>query len=302
MVGRLRRKLAIASWGPPREGNIHGKVTVDATEALAYLEDVRERTGEKVTITHLVPHDQVALTFLVSMPDGSDLAKARIDHIDRKPLTQVAAELRQAATDLRDGRDENWEKNKQVISLLPTWLLRPLLWLTGLLASSFGVNAPALGVEPFPFGSGVVTSVGMFGLDEAYVPQTPFARVPLWVLVGAVSERPAVVDGQIVARPQLTVTATIDHRFVDGCRSACGHPSRHDRRALAPGRPSASTTGSSTGSRAPRWPASSAGSSPTRGHWTPSCQPEVRFAGPRLTATQMMTSNPVVHGRSQMMN
>ncbi len=200
MVGRLRRKLAIASWRPAREGNIHGKVTVDATEALAYLADVRERTGEKVTITHLVgkavaaalaaeptlngyirlgsfvPHDQVALTFLVSMPDGSDLAKAKIDHVDHKPVTEVAAELRQRAEDLRRGQDEDGEKNKQVIRLLPTWLLRPVLWLTGLLASSFGVNAPALGVEPFPFGSGVVTSVGMFGLDEAYVPQTPFAR------------------------------------------------------------------------------------------------------------------------------
>ena len=244
MVGRLRRKLAIASWRPPREGNIHGKVTVDATEALAYLDDVRERTGEKVTITHLVgkavasalaseptlngyirlgsfvPHDRVALTFLVSMPDGSDLARARIDDIDRKPLRAVAAELRQAATDLRDGRDESWERNKQVIALLPTWLLRPVLWLTGLLASSFGVDAPALGVERFPFGSGVVTSVGMFGLDEAYVPQTPFARVPLWVLVGAVSERPAVVDGAVLPRPMLTVTATIDHRFVDGFQGA----------------------------------------------------------------------------------
>ena len=244
MVGRLRRKLAIASWRPAREGNIHGKVTVDATEALAYLDDVRRRTGEKVTITHLVgkavgaalaaeptlngyirlgrfvPHEQVALTFLVSMADGSDLAKAKVDHVDRKPVTAVASELRQRAEDLRTGNDEDWERNKQVIALLPTWLLRPVLWLTGLLASSFGVNAPALGVEPFPFGSGVVTSVGMFGLDEAWVPQTPFARVPLWVLVGAVTERPTVVDGEVVPRPMLTVTATIDHRFVDGFQGA----------------------------------------------------------------------------------
>ena len=57
-------------------------------------------------------------------------------------------------------------------------------------------------------------------LDEAFVPQTPFARVPLWVLVGAVKERPAVVDGKVVPRPMLTVTATIDHRFVDGFQGA----------------------------------------------------------------------------------
>ena len=47
-----RRKLAIASWDEPREGNIYGKLTVDATQALAYLDWLRQKTGEHVTITH----------------------------------------------------------------------------------------------------------------------------------------------------------------------------------------------------------------------------------------------------------
>jgi pyruvate dehydrogenase E2 component (dihydrolipoamide acetyltransferase) len=79
-----------------------------------------------------------------------------------------------------------------------------------------GVSAPVLGVSRFPFGSAIVTSVGMFGLDEAYVPPTPFARVPLYVLIGAVRDSVTVVDGEIAVRPQLTITATIDHRFIDG--------------------------------------------------------------------------------------
>ena len=49
-----RRKLAIATWAAPREGNIYGKLTVDAGPALAFLDKVRAQTGEKVTITHLV--------------------------------------------------------------------------------------------------------------------------------------------------------------------------------------------------------------------------------------------------------
>jgi pyruvate/2-oxoglutarate dehydrogenase complex dihydrolipoamide acyltransferase (E2) component len=40
--------------------------------------------------------------------------------------------------------------------------------------------------------------------------------VPVYVLVGAIKQQPAVVDGQIVPRPLLTITATIDHRFIDG--------------------------------------------------------------------------------------
>lgn len=236
----LRRKLAIATWRPSRSGNIHGKLTVDATEAMAYLADVRERTGEKVTITHLVgraiaqalavepslngrirlgkfiPHDEVAITFLVAMEDGSDLAKAKVEQADQKGLADIARELREQADRLRTGRDNDWEKSKGVIKLLPTWLLRPLLWVTGWLASSLGVSAPALGVSRFPFGSAIVTSVGMFGLDEGYVPPTPFARVPLYVLIGAVRDGVTVVNGEVAVRSQLTITATIDHRFIDG--------------------------------------------------------------------------------------
>jgi pyruvate/2-oxoglutarate dehydrogenase complex dihydrolipoamide acyltransferase (E2) component len=237
---RLRRKLSIAAWSAPREGNIHGKLTVDVTEALAWLEHATSETGEKVTMTHLVgaavgralaaepslngtirfgrfvPHDEVNVTFLVSMPDGSDLAKARIDHVDRRHPADVARELRERAERLRTGVDDDWEKSKAAIRLLPTWLLRRVVWLTGWLASSLGLDIPALGVQRFAFGSAVVTNVGMFGVDEAYVPPTPFARIPLWILVGAVREVPAVRDGAVVATSQMAIMVTIDHRFIDG--------------------------------------------------------------------------------------
>jgi len=60
----------------------------------------------------------------------------------------------------------------------------------------------------------------MFGLEEGFVPPTPFTRVPVYILVGAVKDRPAVVDGKVQIQPQLTITATIDHRFIDGAQLA----------------------------------------------------------------------------------
>jgi pyruvate dehydrogenase E2 component (dihydrolipoamide acetyltransferase) len=42
----------------------------------------------------------------------------------------------------------------------------------------------------------------------------------VYILVGAVKDQPAVVDGEVVARPTLTITATIDHRFIDGAELA----------------------------------------------------------------------------------
>lgn len=233
-----RRKLAIASWRAPREGNIYGKLTLDATQALAYLEHVRTTTGERATITHLVgkvaaialgeerslngrilmgkyrPHDTVDIAFLVAFEEGADLAQAKIEHADQKSTADIARELREKAERLRARADKDFNKGQGLVKLLPTWLIRPLLWFTGWLTASVGL--PAFGQKKFPFGSCIITSVGMFGLDEGFAPPTPFARVPIYVLVGAVREQPTVVDGKVVVRPMLTVTATIDHRFIDG--------------------------------------------------------------------------------------
>lgn len=235
-----RRKLAIATWSSPREGNIYGKLTVDAGPALKYIQHLRETTGEKVTITHLVgravaaalakapmlngrivlgryePFPTVDIAFLVSLEEGSDLAKAKVDNADQKSVAAIARELRERAERLRLKKDDEFEKSKGLLKALPTWVLRPLVWLTGFLSGSLGLSLPALGVTPFPFGSCIITSVGMFGLDEAFAPPTPFARVPVYVLVGAVRERPVAVNGQVVIQPQLTLCCTLDHRFIDG--------------------------------------------------------------------------------------
>jgi pyruvate dehydrogenase E2 component (dihydrolipoamide acetyltransferase) len=235
-----RRKLAIATWGDPREGNIYGKLTVDATDALAYLDHLRRTSGEKVTITHLVgkavgealkkapslngylrfggyvPHETVDIAYLVALEEGANLAKAKVCDVDRKTVVDIARELRELAEKLHKGEDEQFKKSQGPIQVLPTWLIRPIIWLTGWLTSSLGISMPAFGLEAFPFGACIITNVGVFGLDEGYAPPTPFARVPVYVLVGAIREAPAVVDGQVVARKLLTLNATIDHRFIDG--------------------------------------------------------------------------------------
>jgi len=236
----VRRKLAIATWGAPREGNIYGKLTLDATNVLLWLEHIRETTGEKVTITHFVgraigealanapslngylrlnryiPHKTVDIAYLVALEEGANLAKAKVDNIDKKTVAEIAAELRMLATRLREGRDDDFKKAQEPLRFMPVWLIRKLVWLVGLLGSSFGMRIKALGIEPFQFGSAMITSVGMFGLDEGYAPHTPFARVPVLVVIGAMREAPLVVDGEVVIRNQITLTATIDHRFMDG--------------------------------------------------------------------------------------
>ncbi|MDX1658489.1 MAG: 2-oxo acid dehydrogenase subunit E2, partial [Nitriliruptorales bacterium] len=167
-----------------------------------------------------VPHDSVDVTFLVSMPDGSDLGKAKITNVPDRSITEIARDLRERAARLRNSEDDDWERSKGLIKVLPPFLLRPVVHAIGWLTGALGLEAKSVGLERYPFGSAIVTSVGMLGLDDAFVPPTPFARVPLYVLIGAVSDRPTVENGEVVIRPMLTITATLDHRFVDGFQAA----------------------------------------------------------------------------------
>ena len=239
-MNQIRRKLVLSTWRAPKEGNIYGKLTLNATNALAYIEEQSRITGTKMTMTHFVgcalarairatpsingyirfgkffPHEQVNISYLIALEEGKNLANTRIENADTLSLLQMSQALRGAATSVRKGEDKEFQKSQNSLSWMPTWLIRPLLWTTGWVTSSLGIGLPMFGLQSFPFGSCMITSVGMFGLDEGYAPHTPFARVPIIVLIGALRDTPIVHDGEIVIAPMITLTATIDHRYIDG--------------------------------------------------------------------------------------
>jgi len=64
-------------------------------------------------------------------------------------------------------------------------------------------------------GTVAVTAVGMFA-DGAGFGLTPLSLMSLDVIVGGMSQRPRVVDGQVTVRDVLDLTLAIDHNIVDG--------------------------------------------------------------------------------------
>jgi pyruvate dehydrogenase E2 component (dihydrolipoamide acetyltransferase) len=83
-----------------------------------------------------------------------------------------------------------------------------------------GLGLRAFGQPGFPLGGAFVSNVGSLGLDEGFLAPLPLARCPLYACIGAVRERAVVVDGAVVARPVFVLTATADHRIVDGAHAA----------------------------------------------------------------------------------
>jgi pyruvate dehydrogenase E2 component (dihydrolipoamide acetyltransferase) len=76
----------------------------------------------------------------------------------------------------------------------------------------------SLAVEELRGGSFTVSNVGAVGGEYA----TPIVNHPevAVLALGAVRERPRVVDGEVVARPTLPLSLSIDHRVVDGAVAA----------------------------------------------------------------------------------
>ena len=243
-MNNIRRKLVLSTWRAPKEGNIYGKLTLNTKNAQRYLAFVREKTGKKVTITHFVgcaiakalketpavngfirfgrfvPHQSVAISYLIALEGGGNLAHKKVQDAHQMTLQSMSDALSGAATALRKGEDKEFKKSQKSLQWMPTWIIRPLLWTTGWVSASLGLALPMFGLEAFPFGVCMITSVGMFGLDEGYAPHTPFARVPIIVLIGAVQDTPIVENREVVIAPMMTITATIDHRYIDGSQGA----------------------------------------------------------------------------------
>ena len=67
-------------------------------------------------------------------------------------------------------------------------------------------------------GTFTISNLGMFGIEQfVAVLNPPQAAI---LAVGATEERPVVVAGEVVVRPMMTMTLTVDHRAVDGAEGA----------------------------------------------------------------------------------
>jgi pyruvate/2-oxoglutarate dehydrogenase complex dihydrolipoamide acyltransferase (E2) component len=252
----IRRKLAIAAWEQSTNPNMMGVLNVNAEPAIKFLERVNNytinSTGIKVTLTALAgkalglamakyprtncrlmwgkifPNETVDISFLVAIGhedeegerNSPDLAQVKISKINETPLVDIARKLRVGAKELRAGKNKDFNKTKNTVQMVPGWLLKYIVSLVGWISSAAGISFPALGVNAFPFGSCIITSLGPLGIEEAFIPPTPFAHVPIYMGVCACKKVPAVVDDKIVIQTQMKLTGTVDHRIVDGAEVA----------------------------------------------------------------------------------
>ena len=179
------------------------------------------------------PRESIDVFFIVAAGEGQELTGVKVREADRKSAIELAREVSRRCAAIAGGDDPELGRGKALLGSLPPpllrWALRAGAWLT----SDLNLDLTALGMPRQAFGGAMITSVGGWGISRAYSPLAHYYRVPVLVLVGAVESRPAAVAEEVVARPMLTLTATFDHRYVDGFHAAafaravreyCEHP------------------------------------------------------------------------------
>ena len=103
-----------------------------------------------------------------------------------------------------------------MMQLIPAILMNWILKLIGFFNYTLNLDLRWAGLPKDAFGSAVVTSIGSLGLDMGYVPLVPYSRVPIFIAPGEIMDEPIVEDGQIIPAKMLTMSATLDHRIIDG--------------------------------------------------------------------------------------
>jgi pyruvate dehydrogenase E2 component (dihydrolipoamide acetyltransferase) len=239
------RRVAGAMWSSPDDPQIFGALDVDAQPLRAFIGAAR-RAGHHLTPTHLVGRalahalaevpevnvqirnghsrrrSSIDVFFIASaggvaaVEGGRDLSGVKIERAEGKSAVEIAGELARRGGAMKRGDDAEFARTKRLIDRVPPWLLRPALRASAFLSQRLQLDLPRLGLHPSPFGSAMVSSVGMLGLPRGFAPLAWMYDVPLLVLVGEIAEQPVAVDGRVEARPVLPITATIDHRYVDG--------------------------------------------------------------------------------------
>jgi pyruvate/2-oxoglutarate dehydrogenase complex dihydrolipoamide acyltransferase (E2) component len=154
---------------------------------------------------------------LVSIPGvREDLAGVMLRNCDQMSLADIADRLRGKATEVKHGKDETYGKTRSIFAKYPPWVTKMVVKFADFYLNRMNKDLSGQGMPQDPFGSAMVTSVGMFGVEEGYGPIIPLSRLPLFLVVTEVRDRPWVEEGKVVVRPIMKIMVTLDHRVLDG--------------------------------------------------------------------------------------
>lgn len=233
------RKLAITTWRTSEEASFYGWMDIDASAVRKVIDEFKSE-GLKLSPTAIVAkavavsiasypkvngvirfgriyqRKSIDIFFQVA-PDGTGdtLTGMVVRNCDKKSLREIHEEIQQRASRIRGGEDD-FARFSHIMNKLPAFIIGWLQRLVSFLVYKLNIWSPMFGIPRDAFGSAMVTSVGMLGIQRGFAPLMPFVECPAIIMVGKLEHKAIVKDGKVEIKEILPICATMDHRIVDG--------------------------------------------------------------------------------------
>ena len=164
----------------------------------------RNWRGQLVTHRHV----DVGTMVEISTPQGPFAIPHLLRDADIRGVPDLTAELRRVKQDPSASSSVRWlERAGPAATRIP-----------GVIPAMYAVMARSVAARQ-RIGTVAVTAVGMFAGGGGFG-ITSLSLMSLEIIVGGMSQRPRVIEGQLTARDVLDLTIAIDHNVVDGAPAA----------------------------------------------------------------------------------
>lgn len=233
------RKVASTIYKKPTDSKIYGIVELDVTDLEKYVAKKRKE-GIKTTITYIialiigraireavpelntfvkrgkiVQRDTITGMVSVLLP-GGQMGTVKVENADQVTIQEISSDIAERIRNSRKGNENDTMQTKSMLADIP-WPFRKWLFrLYRLITIDWGISIPGIGLDSNSFGSYVVSNIGTVGLDTGFGSLLPSSNVSLVFILGSILKKPAVVNNEIVPRKIMLLSATLDHRVVDG--------------------------------------------------------------------------------------
>ena len=233
------RKVASSIYRKPRDSKIYGSVDIDITDLEKYITEKRKQ-GIKTTLTHLITliigralREEVPelntyikrgkvvrrknIDAMVSvLLKGNEMGSVKIENADQLTTSELTAIITEKISQSRQGDENNTMQSKHLLSSVP-WPFRNWLFnIYKIITIDWGLSFPWFNLSSDSFGSYVVSNIGTLGLDTGYGALLPSSNVSVVMIIGKEYKKPVVINDKVLIRKVFTLSATLDHRVVDG--------------------------------------------------------------------------------------
>lgn len=172
----------------------------------------------------LYQRDHVALSFSMKrkrLDKEARLAAVKLFMPEDETVEELILRINDAISVERSGKKTRADREYDLLSLLPRPIFR-LTFLAARLCNEFNL-LPGWFIRDDPMHvSGFIANLGSLNMGAAYHHLYEWGTCPLFLMFGAIEERPVVEDGQVVVRKMLPIRFAYDERIDDGLTAGLG--------------------------------------------------------------------------------